>query len=102
MQITFDDNVIDFSQLLQIFWQNHNPTTPNQQGPDFGTQYRSVVFFHNQDQRQHAFEMRQQLTDKGTFKAPIITIIEAADRYYIAEDYHQKYLSKRGKTSCYI
>ena len=102
VQITFDDNVIDFSQLLQIFWQNHNPTTPNRQGPDFGTQYRSVVFFHNQDQRQHAFEMRQQLTDKGTFKAPIITIIEAADRYYIAEDYHQKYLSKRGKTSCYI
>ena len=102
IEITFDPTLISYEDLLDIFWKIHNPTTLNSQGPDIGTQYRSVVFFHNQDQRQHAFEMRQQLTDKGTFKAPIITIIEAADRYYIAEDYHQKYLSKRGKTSCYI
>jgi peptide-methionine (S)-S-oxide reductase len=100
VQITFDDSVIDYSQLLQIFWQNHNPTTPNQQGPDFGTQYRSVVFFHSANQQQHAVEMRQQLTDSGSFNAPIITIIEAASHYHVAEDYHQQYLSKRGKNSC--
>tara|TARA_B100000768_G_C11239173_1_gene358681 strand:- start:278 stop:751 length:474 start_codon:yes stop_codon:yes gene_type:complete len=100
VQITFDDNVIDYSQLLQIFWQNHNPTTPNQQGPDFGTQYRSVVFFHTQNQQQNAIDMSQKLTDSGSFRAPIVTIIETASHYYIAEDYHQQYLSKRGKSSC--
>ena len=102
VQITFDDSVISYSQLLQIFWQNHNPTTPNQQGPDVGTQYRSVVFFHNQSQQEHAVEMRQKLNDSGSFNAPVITIIEAAHRYHVAEDYHQQYLLKRGKTSCSI
>jgi peptide-methionine (S)-S-oxide reductase len=86
--------------LLQLFWQNHNPTTPNQQGPDFGTQYRSVVFYHDQSQQQQAVEMRQTLNNMGLFKAPVITIIEAANQYHLAEDYHQQYLLKRGKASC--
>ncbi len=100
VQISFNDSVITYSQLLQLFWQNHNPTTPNQQGPDFGTQYRSVVFYHDQSQQQQAVEMRQTLNDMGLFKAPVITIIEAVNQYHIAEDYHQQYLLKRGKTSC--
>ena len=102
VQVTFDDSVIVYSQLLEIFWQNHNPTTPNQQGPDFCTQYRSVVFSHNPSQQQSAVDMRQQLTDDGAFKAPIITIIEAANHYHVAEEYHQQYLFKRGKSSCSI
>ena len=102
VQISFDDSVITYSQLLQMFWQNHNPTTPNQQGPDFGTQYRSVVFYHNQSQQELAVEMRQKLNDGGSFNAPVITIIEAAHSYHVAENYHQQYLLKRGKTSCSI
>jgi peptide-methionine (S)-S-oxide reductase len=102
VQVTFDDSVIDYSQLLEIFWKNHNPTTPNQQGPDYGTQYRSVVFFHNPSQQQSAVDMLQQLTNDGAFKAPIVTIIEAANHYHIAEEYHQQYLLKRGENSCSI
>ncbi len=102
VQITFDDNQINYSQLLQLFWQNHNPTTPNQQGPDFGTQYRSAVFFHSQSQQELALEMCQQMTEKQVFKAPIVTLIEPAAFYHIAEEYHQQYLSKRGKTSCFF
>ncbi|MFT7374712.1 MAG: methionine-S-sulfoxide reductase [Oceanospirillaceae bacterium] len=90
VQVTFDDSVIDYSQLLEMFWKNHNPTTPNQQGPDFGTQYRSVVFFHNPNQQQRAIDILQKLTDDRAFKAPIITIIEAANQYHVAEEYHQQ------------
>jgi peptide-methionine (S)-S-oxide reductase len=72
----------------------------SQQGPDYGTQYRSVVFFHNPSQRQSAVDTLQQLTDDGAFKAPNITIIEAAIHYHVAEEYHQQYLLKRGKNSC--
>lgn len=100
VQITFDENLIAYSQLLQLFWQNHNPTTPNQQGPDYGTQYRSAVFFHSLSQQELAKAMCQKLTDEQVFKAPIVTLIEPATRYHIAEDYHQQYLLKRGKTSC--
>jgi len=102
VHIEFDDSVISYAKLLDIFWQNHNPTTPNQQGPDFGTQYRSVVFFHNPQQQQLATALRQQLNDSGQFSAPLVTIIEAASQYHLAEGYHQQYLAKRGQTSCSI
>ena len=102
VQITFDDSIITYSQLLEIFWQNHNPTTPNQQGPDFGTQYRSVVFYNNESQRRQALDMRKTLDESGAFRAPIVTIIEPAIIYHLAETYHQKYLLKRGQTSCSI
>jgi len=102
VQMTFDDSVISYSQLLEIFWQNHNPTTPNQQGPDFGTQYRSVVFYNNESQHQDADKMCKMLNGNGSFRAPIVTIIEPAAIYHVAETYHQQYLLKRGKTSCSI
>ena len=100
VQITFDDSIISYTALLEIFWKNHNPTTPNQQGPDFGTQYRSVIFYNNE--RQQASDMCKALEESSVFRAPIVTIIEPAATYHLAETYHQKYLLKRGQTSCSI
>lgn len=102
VQITFNDEIISFADLMQVFWQNHNPTTPNRQGPDVGTQYRSVIFYHTPEQQQQAIKERQQLDSNGSFPAPLVTIIEAASQYHVAEEYHQQYLAKRGQTSCSI
>ncbi|MBN2229403.1 MAG: peptide-methionine (S)-S-oxide reductase MsrA [Candidatus Thorarchaeota archaeon] len=90
-QIEFDPKQISFEELLEIFFDTHDPTTLNRQGNDFGTQYRSVIFYHNEDQKQLAEKMKSDLEGKKTFKGPIVTEIAAFEKFYPAENYHQNY-----------
>lgn len=101
IEVEFDPAVISFGQLLDFFWQIHNPTTPNRQGPDVGTQYRSAVFYHDAEQQQQAENRKQELNANGVFSQPIVTEITAASEFYPAEEYHQCYLEKRGQGSCH-
>lgn len=101
IEVEFDPAVISFGQLLDFFWQIHNPTTPNRQGPDVGTQYRSAVFYHDTEQREQAENRKQELNAGGVFSHPIVTEITAASEFYPAEEYHQCYLEKRGQGSCH-
>lgn len=91
VQVTFDPAQITFADLLRVFWQTHDPTTPNRQGHDVGTQYRSAVFYHNEAQRATAEAYKQQLDASGTFAAPIVTEIVPFSKFYPAESYHQDY-----------
>lgn len=102
VQVEFDPKLVDYSSLLKIFWDNHNPTTPNQQGPDFGTQYRSVIFFHSAAQETDAKKSIAELEKSHRFPRPIVTQIVPASDFWKAEDYHQQYLKKRGLASCHI
>ncbi|MDT3695446.1 MAG: peptide-methionine (S)-S-oxide reductase MsrA [Ignavibacterium sp.] len=90
-QITFDPSVISYDELLEIFWKTHDPTTLNRQGNDVGTQYRSVVFFHNNEQKQKAEYYKQKLTDEKIWDKPIVTEITKLEKFYPAENYHQEY-----------
>ena len=102
VEVTFDPDQVTYETLLNVFWENHNPTTLNSQGPDFGSQYRSAVFFHSPEQ-QAAAEASKTAQDKsGHFKRPIVTEIVPAQTFYVAEDYHQQYLEKRGLSHCHI
>jgi methionine-S-sulfoxide reductase len=91
IQITYDPAVISFADLLKVFWQTHDPTTLNRQGHDVGTQYRSAVFYHTDEQRETAEQYKQQLDKSGTFKSPIVTEITRFEKFYPAEKYHQEY-----------
>ena len=91
IQITFDPNEISFDDLLKVFWQTHDPTTLNRQGHDVGTQYRSAVFYHSEQQKKLAEEYKRQLDAAGTFKSPIVTEIVPFEKFYPAEKYHQDY-----------
>lgn len=91
IQLTFDPREIAYEQLLEIFWQTHDPTTLNQQGADVGTQYRSVVFYHSEEQRKIAEFYKNHLEEEGAFDKPIVTEISPASTFYKAEDYHQNY-----------
>lgn len=102
VEVTFDPEKVSYQDLLNVFWENHNPTTLNSQGPDFGTQYRSVIFYHDEAQRDLAEKSKEEISKSGRFKNPIVTFIEPADKFYKAEDYHQKYLEKRGLDVCHI
>ena len=101
IEVEFDPADISFGQLLDFFWQIHNPTTPNRQGPDVGTQYRSAVFYHDAEQKEQAENRKQELNAGGVFSQPIVTEITAASTFYPAEEYHQCYLEKRGQGSCH-
>ncbi|UII22356.1 peptide-methionine (S)-S-oxide reductase MsrA [Fulvivirga ligni] len=92
-QITFDPNQISFKDLLEVFWKTHDPTTLNKQGADVGTQYRSAVFYHNDEQKQIAEEYKTKLDQAGIFDDPIVTEITPLDVFYEAEDYHQNYFN---------
>lgn len=102
VQVEFDPAVVGYGQLLEVFWANHNPTTLNRQGPDVGTQYRSVIFYHSPEQRVAAEGAKAALDQSGRFSRPIMTQIEPAPQFYAAEDYHQRYLEKRGLSHCAI
>ena len=90
-QITYDPEVISFKELLEVFWQTHDPTTLNRQGNDVGTQYRSAIFYHNDEQKRTAEHYKQELDESGAFSNPIVTEITPLGDYYVAEDYHQNY-----------
>lgn len=92
-RITFDPAKISFDELLEVFWQTHDPTTLNRQGADTGTQYRSAVFYHNPQQKERAEHWKKVLDESGAFRSPIVTEITAASVYYKAEDYHQNYFA---------
>jgi len=91
IQVTFDPKVIPFTDILKAFWETHDPTTLNRQGADVGTQYRSAIFYHNEEQKTEATAYKKQLDASGQFKNPIVTEITAFDKFYPAEDYHQDY-----------
>jgi peptide-methionine (S)-S-oxide reductase len=90
-QITFDPQQVSFEELLEVFWNTHDPTTLNKQGADEGTQYRSVVFYHNDAQKQAAEEYKEQLEASHVYKSPVVTEISPLTNYYPAEGYHQNY-----------
>ena len=103
VEVTFDPKVISYHDLLEVFWNNHNPTTLNRQGPDWGAQYRSAIFFHSPEQEAEALGKIEQLTNEERFKPRrIVTKVEPAQSFWRAEEYHQKYLEKRGQASCHI
>ncbi|MBV9608514.1 MAG: peptide-methionine (S)-S-oxide reductase MsrA [Acidobacteria bacterium] len=102
VEVTYDPARVSYEELLRQFWNLHDPTTPNRQGPDFGSQYRSVVFFHSPEQQRAAVAMKEELDRSGKFKRPIVTQIVPASTFHRAEEYHQKYLEKRGAKSCHI
>lgn len=100
IQIKFNPKEISYEQLLEIFWATHNPTTLNRQGPDFGTEYRSVIFYHSKEQKELAEKSKEKM-NKEKFNGKIVTEIVPAKEFYPAEDYHQKYLMKRGIKVCH-
>jgi len=102
VEITFDPAQLSYEQLLETFWKLHDPTTPNRQGPDVGSQYRSVIFFHSPAQEAAARAAKERLDKSGKFRNPVVTQIVPAAPFYKAEDYHQRYLEKRGLASCHI
>lgn len=102
VEVTFDPTIVTFDQLLDIFWAFHNPTTLNQQGPDSGSQYRSAIFYHSDQQKTTAEESRARCEASDLWSDPIVTEITPASPFWLAEEYHQKYLEKRGQTiSCH-
>ena len=100
VQVTFDPDVVSYDRLLDVFFQNHDPTQLNRQGPDVGTQYRSVIFTHSPEQERAARAKKEALA--GRFKKSIVTGIEAAPPFWRAEEYHQRYLEKNGLPSCHL
>lgn len=95
-RIVYDPSVISFDELLEVFWASHDPTTLNQQGADKGTQYRSAIFYHSEKQKQIAEAYKAKLNDEKVFDKPVVTEINPADIFYIAEDYHQNYFNENG------
>jgi peptide-methionine (S)-S-oxide reductase len=91
IQVEYDPNEVSYEKLLEVFWKTHDPTTPNRQGNDVGTQYRSVIFYHDEKQRELAEHYKQKLDGSGAFDAPIVTEISPLTKFYPAEDYHQNY-----------
>jgi len=102
VQIEYDQERVSYDDLLDIFWNSHDPTQLNRQGPDIGDQYRSVIFVHTPVQEAAARSSKQRLETSGTFPRPIATVIEAAPTFWRAEDYHQRYLEKRGRAACQL
>jgi peptide methionine sulfoxide reductase msrA/msrB len=103
VQITFDPSIISYNRLLEIFWQMHDPTTPDRQGVDVGSQYRSAIFYNSEKQKQAALGMKERLDNLHQFKSPILTEIVPAGKFYPAEEYHQRYFEKHPeRATCHI
>ena len=102
VEVEFDPSRVSYDKLLEVFWENHDPTTPDRQGPDVGSQYRSAIFFRSPEQQAAAEASKARLSKSGAFKHPIVTEISPASEFYLAEDYHQQDLQKRGLASCHI
>jgi peptide-methionine (S)-S-oxide reductase len=102
VEVTYDPAQVSYNELLELFWENHDPTTLNRQGPDIGAQYRSAIFFLTPEQEQAARESKEQLQKSGKHKREVVTEITKASEFYSAEDYHQQYFEKRGISHCSI
>jgi peptide-methionine (S)-S-oxide reductase len=102
VEVEYDPAKLSYEKLLEVFWENHDPTQLNRQGPDYGSQYRSAIFFHTPEQESEAQLSKEQLEKSGRFKKPIVTQIVPAVTFNPAEDYHQQYLEKRGLATCHI
>jgi peptide-methionine (S)-S-oxide reductase len=100
VEVEYDPSQVSYDELLEAFWSSHDPTQLNRQGPDIGTQYRSVIFYHDEEQKAEAEESKATLDALGRFRRPIVTQILPAPPFYRAEEYHQQYLAKRGLDSC--
>ncbi|MCL4874190.1 peptide-methionine (S)-S-oxide reductase MsrA [bacterium] len=100
VEVTFDPGVVSYRELLNVFWDIHDPTTMDRQGPDIGSQYRSAIFYADREQERLAKESREELERSGLYRGPIVTEISPATAFYPAEEYHQKYLMKRGLKYC--
>jgi peptide-methionine (S)-S-oxide reductase len=101
LQVSYDPSEVSYDELLKIFWDNHNPTERNRQGPDVGTQYRSVIFYHTPEQKEAAEASKAALESSGRYKKPIATEIVPASIFWRAEEYHQQYNKKNGR-SCHV
>jgi peptide-methionine (S)-S-oxide reductase len=102
VEVEFDPATVRYEDLLKVFWENHDPTQLNRQGPDWGTQYRSAIFFHTPEQQTAALASKESLEKARRYSKPIVTQIVPAVTFFPAEDYHQQYLEKRGMASCHI
>lgn len=102
VEVTYDPAKVSFEHLLDVFWTIHDPTQLNRQGPDMGTQYRSAIFYHDDEQQVAAQASRTRKEQSGRFPRPIATEIVPASTFWRAEEYHQKYLAKRGRSSCHL
>ena len=102
VEVEFDPSKVGYNDLLQVFWENHDPTQVNRQGPDWGAQYRTAIFYHSPEQQAEAEASKQALEKSHRYPKPIATQIVPAVTFYPAEDYHQQYLEKRGLASCHI
>jgi len=100
VEVVYNPTLLSYPELLDVFWKSHDPTTLNRQGPDIGDQYRSVIFYHNEEQKKLALSSREELEKSGIYKRKIVTLIVPATKFYRAEEYHQQYLEKRGMKSC--
>ena len=98
--MTFDPGHVRYEELLQIFWASHDPTSLNRQGPDSGSQYRSAVFYHDEAQREAATRSRADLEASGRLERPVVTEVSPAGTFFRAEEYHQRYLERRGMLRC--
>lgn len=102
VEVTFDPSEITYESLLDLFWRIHDPTQLNRQGPDVGTNYRSVIFYHTPLQKNAAEASRDQINRSGRYRKPVVTEIKAASTFWRAEEYHQQYFEKRGGGSCHL
>ncbi|MBZ0220489.1 MAG: peptide-methionine (S)-S-oxide reductase MsrA [Candidatus Methylomirabilis sp.] len=100
VEVTFDPGIVSYKELLKVFWDIHDPTTRNRQGPDIGSQYRSAIFYADNEQERLARASKEELERSGLYRRPIATEITPAKAFYPAEEYHQKYLMKRGIKYC--
>ena len=100
VEVEYDPDRVSYDRLLDVFWECHDPTTRNRQGPDVGSQYRSAIFYHDEQQRDAATASKAKLDASGRFRRPIVTEIEPASTFHRAEEYHQRYLEKAGRSSC--
>jgi len=100
VEVEFDPVEVSYEELLEVFWSAHDPTQLNRQGPDVGTQYRSVIYFHSPEQQAAAGASKEKLAASGRYRRPVVTQIEPAAEFWRAEEYHQQYFEKRGLSHC--
>jgi peptide-methionine (S)-S-oxide reductase len=102
VEVTYDPARVTYGELLKVFWESHDPTTVNRQGPDVGTQYRSAIFYHSPEQEAAAHAAKEEISRAGAYRRPIVTQIVPATEFWEAEEYHQQYLEKKGLAHCRV